>query len=106
MQYPPFFYTWAARMPEVEDRTQNESDPAHFVLDVSRWLDRKAAALDCHKTQHYLFLRRRENVTQMIDVARKSEAFRRQISMADRAPSDAFADLLRAAGAWIPNWTR
>ena len=106
MQHPPFFYTWAARMPEVEDRTQNESDPAHFVLDVSRWLDRKAAALDCHKTQHFLFLRRRENVTQMIDVARKTEAFRCQISMAEGAPNDAFAALLRTAGAWIPNWTR
>jgi N-acetylglucosamine malate deacetylase 2 len=106
-QARPIFYTWAASVPGIEDRVQNQNDPAHFALDVSPWLDRKAAALDCHRTQHYLFLRRRENATGMIDVARKTEAFRRQIPPAeDGAPDDAFADLLRAVGAWSPDWTR
>jgi N-acetylglucosamine malate deacetylase 2 len=99
------FYNWAAVVPGIEDRVWNQSDRAHLAIDVRDWLDQKAAALDCHKTQHYLFLRRRENAATMYDVARKTEGFHRHWPPIDSgSPDDAFAQLMRAAGAWTPEF--
>lgn len=99
------FYNWAALVPGIEDRIWNQSDRAHLAIDVTAWLDQKAAALDCHKTQHYLFLRRRENAATMHDVARKTEGFHRHWPPIDSGlPDDGFAQVMRASGAWTPEF--
>ncbi len=88
-------YCFAARVPTIEDHIWNDDDPAHFALDVSRWLDAKEAAARCHKTQHVLFRRRGLTLRQAL---RKIEGFRR-IWPRSGTPDDEFAALLRAAGA-------
>lgn len=99
---PPLLYTFAARVPGIEDHVWNESDPAHLVLDVRPWLDAKAAAAGCHATQHRELLRRHPGET-LRQALREVEAFYRLLPPAeDGAPQDAFAELLVAAGAWRP----
>jgi LmbE family N-acetylglucosaminyl deacetylase len=39
-------------------RSANRDDPADFVIRLGAALERKAAAYECHRTQHALFLRR------------------------------------------------
>jgi len=95
-------YTISAQIPGDEDRLWNRSDPAHFALDITPWAEAKIAAMECHRTQHALFMRRRQ-LTRVRDALRPIESFRRQWPpVAGGAPDDAFADLLRAAGAWDP----
>ena len=53
------FYGVAALVPAVEDRLWNRDDPAHLALDITPWIERKHAAMLCHRTQHALFMRRR-----------------------------------------------
>ena len=100
---PPLFYTFAATVPGFEDHLWNESDPAHLALDVRPWLDAKEAAAMCHLTQHALFLRNHPGQT-IREALRTVESFHRQHPRLEpgEAPRDAFADLLRAAGAWVP----
>ena len=100
----PLFYTFAANVPAIDDHIWNESDPAHLALDIRPWLDAKHAAAMCHKTQHALFTRRHPGKT-VRDVLRTTEAFHRYWPPVERGtqPDDAFASLLRAAGAWAPS---
>jgi LmbE family N-acetylglucosaminyl deacetylase len=98
----PLFYTFAAKVPGIEDHIWNDSEPAHLVLDVRPWLDTKEAAALCHKTQHALFKRRRKAKT-IREILRTNESFHRHLPLVENGyPQDPFADLLRAAGAWIP----
>jgi LmbE family N-acetylglucosaminyl deacetylase len=98
----PLFYTFAASVPGIEDHIWNESDPAHLALDVRPWLDAKEAAALCHITQHALFRRRRKAET-VREVLRTVESFHRHLPPVEEGyPQDPFADLLRAAGAWMP----
>ncbi len=96
-------YTFAAQVPGIEDRIWNRSDPAHLALDVRPWLDAKEAAAMCHRTQHDMF-RRRYPGKAIREVLRTVEAFRRHFPpVRDGSyPQDDYADLLRAAGAWMP----
>jgi LmbE family N-acetylglucosaminyl deacetylase len=100
---PPLLYTFAARVPGMEDHLWNQNEPAHLALDIRPWLDAKEAALQCHKSQHALFLRKRQGQT-LREAARKVEAYHRHLPRLDEGepPRDSFADLLRAAGAWEP----
>jgi LmbE family N-acetylglucosaminyl deacetylase len=96
-------YGVAARVPTIEYRLWNESDPAHFALDVSPWHDAKLAAMVCHRTQHELFKRRRK-LQHVSEAIRLVEAFHRHwpaVSAPD-GPEDTFAVLLREVGAWVP----
>ncbi len=98
----PLFYTFAAHIATIEDRLWNVSDPAHLILDVRPWLDAKEAAAMCHETQHVLFKRRLQAET-VREILRTTESFHRHVPLVDNGtPTDAFADLLRAAGAWSP----
>ncbi len=96
-------YGVAARVPTIEDRLWNASDPAHFALDVTPWSDAKLAAMVCHHTQHELFKRRRK-LQDVREAIRLVEAFHRHWPAVPEAdsPQDAFAALLREAGAWVP----
>lgn len=98
-------YTVAALVPDIPDRLWNESDPAHYVLDIRPWSAQKIAAMECHRTQHALFKRRRKLET-VADALRSVESVRRAWpeSPAPDAPppDDAFGRFLRSAGAWRP----
>jgi LmbE family N-acetylglucosaminyl deacetylase len=94
-------YGVGARVPTVEDRLWNKSDPAHFALDITPWRDAKLAAMICHRTQHELFKRRRQ-LKDVSDAIRLVEAFHRHWPAAPDVPADAFAALLREVGAWVP----
>ncbi len=98
----PLFYTFAARVPGIEDHIWNDSEPAHLALDVRPWLDIKEAAALCYQTQHALFKRRR-NLETVREALRTTESFHRYLPpVREGYPQDPFADLLRAAGAWVP----
>lgn len=98
----PLVYSFAAAVPGIEDRLWNASDPAHLVLDVGPWLDAKEAAARCHVSQHALFLRHHPGES-FREALRTTESFHRHLPPAEASgPHDAFADLLRAAGAWTP----
>ena len=103
---PPVLYTFAARVPGMEDHLWNQNEPAHLALDIRPWLDAKEAALQCHKSQHALFLRKRPGQT-LREAARKVEAYHRHLPPVEAGdqPEDGFANLLRAAGAWMPDHT-
>ncbi|MBN2472497.1 MAG: PIG-L family deacetylase [Anaerolineae bacterium] len=93
------FYTVAAAVNGLDDHLWNDSRTAQFVLDITPWAEAKIAAMECHRTQHNLFLRRRK-LTRVRDALRKYESFYRESPSADgRPPEDGFAALLRAAGA-------
>lgn len=99
---PVLMYSWAARVPRIADHLWNESDPAHLALDVRPWLDAKAQAALAHRSQNQLFLRRHPGKT-LREALRTVEAFHRHFPRCENgSPHDAFADLLRAAGAWEP----
>lgn len=56
----PVLYTASASFPSHPyPRLTNESDPAHFILDLTPVLTQKTEAALCHRTQHALFVRRR-----------------------------------------------
>jgi LmbE family N-acetylglucosaminyl deacetylase len=94
-------YGVGACVPGIEDRLWNESDPAHFALDITPWRDAKLAAMVCHRTQHELF-RRRRKLKEVSEAMRPVEAFHRHWPAAPDAPEDVFAALLREVGAWVP----
>lgn len=92
-------YTVAADVPSIEDRIWNQSQIAHFALDITPWAEKKIAAMECHVSQHALFVRRHEQKT-MTGILRSVESV--QKVWPQTAPNDIFADLLLSAGAWIP----
>ncbi|MAS37743.1 MAG: hypothetical protein CL610_27350 [Anaerolineaceae bacterium] len=95
-------YTVAASVPNIEDRLWNQSEPAHFALDIRPWAERKIAAMECHRTQHALF-RRRKQLRTVAEALRTVESVRRQLpDTHGEPPDDDFARLLRTAGAWRP----
>jgi LmbE family N-acetylglucosaminyl deacetylase len=94
-------YGVAARVPTIEDRLWNESDPAHFALDITPWRAAKLAAMVCHRTQHELFKRRRQ-LKHVSEAIRLVEAFHQHWPAVPDVPQDAFAALLREVGAWVP----
>lgn len=101
--HPPLFYSFAAKVSGIEDHIWNESDPAHLALDIRPWLDAKEHAALCHVTQHALFRRRHPGKT-IRELLRTTEGFHRHHPPVEEGyPRDPFADLLRAAGAWVPS---
>jgi hypothetical protein len=59
--------------------------------------------MDCHRTQHALFVRRRK-LPQVRDAMRTTEAVRRLYPPIEggELPDDDFARLLHGVGAWTP----
>ena len=95
-------YSVAALVPDIEDRLWNKSEPAHLALDIRPWAETKLAAVECHVSQHALFKRRR-NLQTVREAMRTVESVRRQWpDTHGEPPQDAFATLLRTAGAWEP----
>lgn len=101
---PPLLYTFGARVPGMQDHLWNQNEPAHYALDVRPWLDAKAAAMQCHKSQHGLFMRDKKRARTLREATRSVEAYHRQFPLVELGdtPRDDFAELLRVAGAWIP----
>ncbi len=55
----PSLFTFNAFYPgHPRLRSVNRDDPAEFAVDISPMLEGKLAALECHRTQHALFVRR------------------------------------------------
>ncbi len=95
-------YSVAALVPDIEDRLWNQSEPAHFALDIRPWSAVKLAAMECHISQHALF-KRRKQLQSVREAMRTIESVRRQWPDAHgEPPDDDFARLLRTAGAWTP----
>jgi LmbE family N-acetylglucosaminyl deacetylase len=94
-------YGVAAFVPTIDDRIWNRSDPAHFALDTTPWIEAKEASMRCHRTQYVSFTRRR-NLKTLREALRPVEAFHRHWPASD-APDDSFAALLRRVGAWVPD---
>jgi LmbE family N-acetylglucosaminyl deacetylase len=95
-------YSVAALVPSIEDRLWNKNEPAHLALDIRPWAEAKIAAMECHASQHALFKRRR-NLQTVREALRTVESVRRQWpDTHGEPPQDAFAALLRMAGAWEP----
>lgn len=89
-------YTTAAKVPGIEDRLWNESQPAHLSLDINPWAAAKIAAMECHRSQHALFKRRRKLKT-VAEALRPVESVHRM----QGEPDDLFASILREAGATV-----
>jgi N-acetylglucosamine malate deacetylase 2 len=95
-------YTVAADVPGIEDHMWNQNQPAHFAIDIRAWGEAKIAAMECHVTQHALFVRRRKLQT-VREALRTVESVRRvHPEVYEEQPRDAFASLLMTAGAWMP----
>lgn len=95
-------YTVSALVPQIEDRLWNASEPAHLALDIRPWAEAKVQAMECHVSQHALFKRRRQLQT-VREALRTVESVRRAWpETGGEPPQDAFAALLRTAGAWQP----
>lgn len=95
-------YSVAAFVPNIEDRLWNQNEPADLALDIRPWAEAKVQAMECHISQHALFKRRRK-LKLVRDALRSVESVRRQHPPTyGELPRDAFADLLRTAGAWKP----
>lgn len=94
------FYGVSALVPGSEDRLWNRSDFAHLALDITPWIERKHAAMLCHRTQHALFMRRRKLGT-VREATRTIESFHRFWPPVAEggAPDDAFVRALLDAGA-------
>ena len=98
-------YGVAGWVPDIDDRLWNHSDPAHLALDVTPWIAAKHAAMLCHRTQFDSFTRRRHLKT-VEEATRQIESFHRHWppTPVSDTPDDAFAVLLRANGAWTPQF--
>ncbi|RMF81543.1 MAG: PIG-L family deacetylase [Chloroflexi bacterium] len=95
-------YTVAALVPTIEDKLWNTNEPAHLALDIRPWAEAKIAAMECHVSQHALF-KRRKRLKTVREALRTTESVRRQWPETHgEQPDDAFATLLRDAGAWSP----
>lgn len=95
-------YSMAANVPAIEDHLWNRTEPAHLALDIRPWRAAKLAAMECHVSQHALFKRKRK-LEHVREALRTVESVRRQHPPThDEPPGDAFARLLRTAGAWEP----
>ncbi|RMG88787.1 MAG: PIG-L family deacetylase [Chloroflexi bacterium] len=95
-------YSVAAFVPTIEDRLWNQNEMAHYALDIRPWAAQKVAAMECHRTQHALFTRRKKQKS-VRDALRTVESVRRQWPpVPEGLPDDAFAELLKQAGAWSP----
>ncbi|MGD1995875.1 MAG: PIG-L family deacetylase [Anaerolineae bacterium] len=73
----PHLYTFSANVPSRQDRVFNLDDPADIVIDVTPWLPAKAAAAECHRTQHTLFFRHHPDAEDMLGVVRSLESLHR-----------------------------
>jgi N-acetylglucosamine malate deacetylase 2 len=81
---------------------ETASQAAHFVLDVRPWSQEKLAAMECHATQHALFMRG-GGLRTLREAMQTIESVRRVLPETHgELPEDAFAQLLRTAGAWTP----
>lgn len=92
-------YTWAAYYPtgneERLERLLNRDDPAEWRIAVTGELHaRKAAAADCHRSQHDLFLRRNTPLT-IPELVRWQESLRR-VALAPGATDDPLGAALAA----------
>ncbi len=73
----PYLYTFSAAIPGCADPVFNAADPADVVVDVTPWMRLKAAAAECHRTQHPLFFRYHPQANHVLDLLRTQEGFHR-----------------------------
>jgi LmbE family N-acetylglucosaminyl deacetylase len=70
-------YTFSAAVPGLEDRVFNINDRADIVIDIHPWLDVKAEAAACHRTQYGLFFRNHPEAHTVRDIVRTVESLHR-----------------------------
>lgn len=100
--FPGEVLTWCANAGvNAEDRLTNRDDPADLTLDVTLWLDRKIAAMECHRSQHAMFLRN-SKTTRVQDMVRKTEAFRRWSREEWLAPEESVATGMASSDWRVP----
>ena len=105
--YPnALLYSVAANVSGYLDRLWNQDEPAHLALDIRPWSQAKLEAMECHRSQHALF-KRRKNLDAVADALRTIESARRVFPILEDGESanDPFTGLLIAAGAWRPGKT-
>jgi LmbE family N-acetylglucosaminyl deacetylase len=97
-------YSVAANVPSINDRLWNKNELAHLAIDIRPWASAKIQAMECHVSQHALFKRQKKLET-VAEALRPVESVRRVLPSVGEGdmPQDAFADLLRTAGAWQPD---
>jgi LmbE family N-acetylglucosaminyl deacetylase len=100
----PLFYTCQAAFEgHPKPRLMNPDDPADLVLDLQPVLDRKLAAMYCHRTQHALFVRNSSRdagrLLTLPEVLVSMESLHRVFPNGQRPLQDLLANLLRSSGA-------
>ncbi len=78
----PCVYTFGADFPgHPRKRSANRDDPADFVVAVDRTFEQKLSAMECHRTQGALFVRRASadagHPVPLREVVLRVESFRR-----------------------------
>lgn len=74
---PSELLTWSANTGNAAgDRLVNVDDLADIVVDITPWFEAKAAALECHRTQHAM-IRRNSGKQDIRDAIHRIEAFKR-----------------------------
>jgi LmbE family N-acetylglucosaminyl deacetylase len=100
----PLVLTFSADFPgHPRRRSVNRDDPADIVVDITSLLDAKLAAMECHRTQHALFVRRPSAEAGRPVSLRESLTLRESFRAIQRTPdSKAVLDsILAALGEWI-----
>lgn len=104
---PVALYTWAAYFPvsgdERLEQLLNEDDPADWLLRLRGDVhDRKAAAAECHQSQHDLFRRHSPGKT-IREIASRPESLRR-LALHGAPAADPLDRLLRADDSGQVRW--
>lgn len=104
---PLAFYTWAATFPVESDerllRLLNQDDPADWLLEVRGDIhERKAAAAECHRSQHDLFRRHNPNKS-LRDMTGRYESLRCHAPRQSE-PADPLARVLAADTSGRVRW--
>lgn len=103
--YPKaLLYSVAAKAPGLSDRLWNEDEPAHLALDIRPWASAKTAAMECHRSQHALYMRHKR-LRSVAEALRTNESARRVFPALEQGDpaEDSFTRLLLSAGAWRPD---
>jgi N-acetylglucosamine malate deacetylase 2 len=82
--------------------TGANTEAAHFALDIRPWAQEKMAAMECYATQQARYLSRHRSRTVRDAMQTIESVWRVLPETHGELPGDAFAQLLRTAGAWTP----
>jgi LmbE family N-acetylglucosaminyl deacetylase len=104
-EHVPAVYTFGADFPDhPRKRSANRNDPASLIVEIGSAFERKLAAMECHRTQGALFIRRASaeagRPIPLRDVVLRVESFHRTAAGAAQSTASDMASLL--AGNLLP----